>query len=84
MQNTLPRENAHRNEVPATMDLDAVNSVGAIKETSIFGPLTPGGIVSERRNRLDFLALALQEFAEGDVVRRDPGYFRRIIDAPND
>ena len=51
---------------------------------SIFGALTPRRVIRERRHQLDVVTVALQKFAESDVMRRDSGYFGGVIDAPND
>src|SRR5437016_11631135 len=45
--------------------------------------LPPCGVIRKRRHHLDVVTVALQKFAERDVVRRNPGYFRGVIDAPN-
>src|ERR1700730_7751178 len=50
---------------------------------SIFRTFPPGRVISERRDHLHLATLLTQKFAERDIVRRDAGDFRRIVDAPD-
>src|ERR1700682_6273916 len=51
---------------------------------SILRAFTPGRVIREGRNHFYVDASRAQKFAESDIVRSDPGYFRRVIDAPDD
>jgi len=66
------------------MDRHAVHPIGAKNFMSISGAFPPGRVISESRDHLDIVTIAPQKFAERDVVWRDPGYFGRVVDAPND
>ena len=65
------------------MHTNVVDSICPTKFKSIFGAFTPGRIVRERRDHFDVVAVALQKFTKGDVVRGDAGDLRRVIDPPN-
>ena len=70
--------------MPAAMHGHVVYSVRAKQLVPIFASFSPGWIISERRNHFDIVAVALQKFAKRNVVRRNSGDFRRVIDAPDD
>jgi hypothetical protein len=49
----------------------------------IFEAFPPSRVIRKRRDHLDVMTVPLQKFTKHNVVRRDPGDFRRVIDAPN-
>ena len=52
--------------------------------TAIFLSFPPGGVIRERRHHLDRVPASLQKLAQGDVVRRNPGEFRSVVNSPDD
>ena len=84
VKNALQSGDARRNKMPAAMHRNSVDLVGAIKLSAILGPLFPGRIIGKTRDHRHVVSLRVQELAERDVVRRDPGKLRRVVDPPDD
>ena len=70
--------------MPAAMHRHAVDPIDAEKEKPIFRSFAPGGVVGKGADHFHIHSLALQKFAESDVVGRNSRDFRRVVYAPND
>src|SRR3954467_13608669 len=70
--------------MPATMDRYSVDHVRSIKPVLVLGPLPPGRVIGKCGEHLHIVPMPLKKFAKRDVVRRNTGDFRRVINAPND
>jgi hypothetical protein len=83
MNNSFPCRDTRWNKMPAAMRGNTIDFVRAKELMSIFGAFPPSRVISKRRDHFDIVSVALQEFTNRDIVRRDPGDFRRVIDAQN-
>ena len=80
----LQSGDATRDVVPAAVDRDAVEVVGAEEPAAVAGDFAPGGIVGERGDHPDVVAAREEVVAEARVERGDARELRLVVDSPDD
>src|SRR5437588_523971 len=75
---------ALRNGVQATLDGHAVDIVCSVQTPAVFRPLSPRRVIRERGKHLHIVPVTFQKLTQSDVVRRNSGDLRCVVDPPND